>query len=258
MTGTQLKPSSNRKQPVVDALLLAAGSGKRMGSAGQGGNKVLLPLMGHPILWYSLVSLLKCEEIRRIVLVHRSIDQDEITKTLSSCTPDKEILVCEGGNERSDSVFNGLEALSGQPPEVVLIHDSARPFFTREMVASSIELAQINGAATVAIPLTDTLKRGRDGFLNETLPRKELFRIQTPQAFQYDLIREAHQIFRSNPDPGVTDDCMLLEKKGMKIALVAGDERNLKITTALDLLVAEMTLSQGKKEGSQPYPFYTR
>lgn len=244
--------------PIVDALLLAAGSGRRMSSVSQGSNKVFLPLLGHPVLWYSLASLLNCPEIRRIVLVYRPMDREEIDRILSSCSTGKEIILCEGGSERPDSVFNGLEVLSESEPEVVLIHDSARPFFTQDMVHRSIESAIDNGAATVAIPLTDTLKRGGEGFLYETLPRKELYRIQTPQTFRFGLIWKAHQSFRQNPDTSVTDDCMLLEKTGMKIGLVAGDESNLKITTALDLLVAEMILSRIQKDGSQRYPFYTR
>jgi len=94
----------------------------------------------------------------------------------------------------------------------------------------------------VAVPLSDTLKRGKGGFLVETVPRVNLYRIQTPQTFRYDLILKAHESFQEKRNPEVTDDCMLLERKGQRIALVAGEEKNIKVTTPFDLRLAEVIL----------------
>lgn len=237
-----------RPEGPVDALVVAAGSGKRMGAAFGGGNKVLLPLAGKPLLLYALQTLLDTFLFREILLVHRLEDCPEIKRILQSAGIDDLVGLVPGGNERFDSVWNGLSALSALgSPEIVLIHDAARPFVTKQMIQESIERAREHGGSTVAIPLSDTLKRGSDGFLHETLPREELYRIQTPQTFRYDLLRQAHEEFREVPDPSVTDDCMLLERRGHKIALVLGEETNFKVTTPVDLHIAEAILqSTGK------------
>lgn len=227
----------------VDAMVVAAGSGKRMGDTFQGRNKVLVPLVEKPLLLYSLETLLGSGLIRRLFLVHRRDDRAEIQQILESAGLVDKVVLVEGGEARFDSVWNGLQALSGQDsPEIVLIHDAARPFLTRRMIRESIDTAREHGGSTVAIPLTDTLKRGGEGFLHETLPRESLFRIQTPQTFRYDLLYEVHAEFRRSPDPTVTDDCMLLERRGLPIALVLGEEINLKVTTPVDFHVAEAIL----------------
>jgi 2-C-methyl-D-erythritol 4-phosphate cytidylyltransferase len=216
-----------------------------MGTTFQGRNKVLLPLAGRPLLLYSLETLLNSGLIRQMVLIYRAEDMQEIRDLLRSTNLSDRVCIIAGGEARFDSVWNGLQALSRLPdgsPEIVLIHDAARPFLTDRMIHRSIVQAREHGGATVAIPLSDTLKRGREGFLHETLPRDELYRIQTPQTFRYELLRQAHEEFRASPDPSVTDDCMLLERRGYKIALVHGEETNLKVTTPVDLRVAESIL----------------
>jgi len=204
---------------------------------------VLLPLAGKPLLLYSLQTLLDSFLFRDVLLVHRVEDRPEIVRILQYAGIDDLVGLVPGGDERFDSVWNGLSALAAMgPPEIVLIHDAARPFVTKRMIKESIERAREYGGATVAISLSDTLKRGSDGFLHETLPREELYRIQTPQTFRFDLLRQAHAEFRQAPDPSVTDDCMLLERRGQKIALVVGEEINLKVTTPVDLHIAEAIL----------------
>ncbi len=237
----------------VDALVVAAGSGRRMGDALLGRNKVLVPLAGKPLVLYSLETLLNSGLVRRLVLVYRAEDKTEISEMLQSAGLKEQIDMVPGGEARFDSVWNGLQALaqlSSGRPEIVVIHDAARPFVTKRMIQESVEQARKHGGATVAIPLTDTLKRGSGEFLHETLPRDELYRIQTPQTFRYNLLRQAHKEFREAPDPAVTDDCMLLERRGYPIALVLGEEINLKVTTPVDFHIAEAILQSLQRQAS--------
>lgn len=246
ITETEPQPwMEERSEGPVDALVVAAGSGRRMGGVLQGQNKVLVPLAGKPMVLYSLGTLVDSGLIRRIVLVYRPQDQSVIGTILESAGLKDQVDLVPGGEARFDSVWNGLQELAHPPvtcPGIVLIHDAARPFVTQRMIQESIERARKHGGATVAIPLSDTLKRGSEGFLHETLPREELYRIQTPQTFRYDLLRQAHEEFRQDPDPSVTDDCMLLERCGYRIALVLGEETNLKVTTPVDFHIAEAIL----------------
>lgn len=240
-------PSSSHSIKVA-ALLLAAGSGSRMGEAAQGKNKTLLEIGGIPILAYSLRTLAGHPRIERLLLVHRPSDRSAIVDLLESEGLVDRVDLVDGGAERFESVYNGLLKLSDDPPDVVLIHDSARAFVTNRMIDESIETAQEVGAATVAVPLSDTLKRKEGDSLVETLPRNDLYRIQTPQTFRFDLIWEAHQRLKQKPDPTITDDCMLLEREGYGIGLVLGDETNIKVTTPFDLLLAESLLQRGNRK----------
>ena len=215
-----------------------------MQEAAGGGNKALLELGGVSLFLHPLRRLLSSGLLDSLTLVHRPEDEPEIIASLKREGCFDRLALVPGGSERFDSVYSGLQSLSVNPPEIVLIHDSARPFLTERMIRESIEKARVHGASTVAVPLSDTLKRGAVGFLAETLPRENLYRIQTPQTFRFDPIWEAHQRFRENPDPTVTDDCMLLEKEGRKIALVLGDESNIKVTTPFDLQVARAIVEE--------------
>ncbi|MCG3195543.1 MAG: 2-C-methyl-D-erythritol 4-phosphate cytidylyltransferase [bacterium] len=241
--------------PTVAAILVAAGSGKRLEAASGGKNKVLLSLEGCPLFTYSLRTLANSGIIGgEMVLVHRPDDREEIESHLQSLGLGERVALVPGGRERFDSVHAGLARLADRPPEIVVIHDAARPFVTPEMILESVRRARETGAATVAIPLTDTLKHGEEGFLKETLPRQNLYRIQTPQTFRFDLIWDAYLDFMRAPDPQVTDDCMILERRGCPIAWVMGAESNLKVTTPFDLEIAEALLRKAGFSGASPQP----
>jgi 2-C-methyl-D-erythritol 4-phosphate cytidylyltransferase len=236
------------------ALLLAGGSGTRMAAATGGGNKVLLDLGGEPVLCHSLRTLLGSRCFDRVVLVHRDEDRARLEERLDSGGLAGSVDWVVGGKERFDSVHAGLEFLSKVgAPKNVLIHDSARPFVTTAMIEESLAKAAEFGASTVAVPLSDTLKREDGGFLVETLPRKHLYRIQTPQAFDFQLLFAAHKRFRNAPDPMVTDDCMLLEKEGRGIAIVSGCESNIKITTPFDLKLAQAILEERRNAAGEEF-----
>lgn len=224
------------------ALLLAAGSGERMSPVSGGKNKVFLEIKEKPLFLYPLRRLLANPYVERVVVVYRPEDLPLLKSVLEREKLDAEVECVEGGPERFDSVYNGLSHLSNKAPTLILIQDSARIFLTDRMIREALEAAEQHGAATVAVPVSDTIKRREGAFLVETLRRENLYRIQTPQAFLFEHIWNAHQEFRDNPDPSVTDDCMLLERKGFPIALVPGKEENIKVTTPFDLQLAEVLL----------------
>jgi 2-C-methyl-D-erythritol 4-phosphate cytidylyltransferase len=145
---------------------------------------------------------------------------------------------CEGGRERQDSVAAGLAALP-PGPALVAVHDSARALVSPELIARVLGDAHQHGAAIAALPLEDTLKRGRLGAIEQTVPRANLWRAQTPQAFRRDWLVEAHAAATGL----ATDDAALLEAQGRRVHLTEGDPMNFKITTAADLRLAEACLA---------------
>jgi 2-C-methyl-D-erythritol 4-phosphate cytidylyltransferase len=155
--------------------------------------------------------------------------------------------VISGGRSRQESVYNGLLAFD-IPPEVVLIHDGARPLVSRRIVDGTILLSRKHKAVTAAIPVTDTLKREtRPGVLTGTVNRSGLWLAQTPQVFHYDLLLKAHRIARKKKNRA-TDDAGLIEEMGIPVKLFPGSQRNIKITTKADLAIAEMWLKSGKTD----------
>ena len=147
-----------------------------------------------------------------------------------------------GGRERQDSARAGVEALAAEEPELVLIHDGARPFFSEELLERLIEAAREHGAAVPALPVEETIRLGdEEGFAAGELERERLYRVQTPQCFLYGLLREAlataHEQGRY-----FTDDAGAVAMLGHKIKLIPGEETNIKITTPLDLKLAELLL----------------
>ena len=143
-----------------------------------------------------------------------------------------------GGDTRQDSVFNGLQALPDNT-DFVVVHDGVRPFVTDEMIFTCLEAAAAWGAAVAAVPVKDTVKAAdTEGFVVDTPDRSQLWTVQTPQAFQKDLLLDAHQHARQK-ELQATDDAALVEQLGFKVKLVMGSYRNLKITTSEDLIIAE-------------------
>lgn len=154
---------------------------------------------------------------------------------------DKVTMVVAGGASRAESVIIGLDTVS-KKTRLVAVHDGARPLVTEEIVNAAIEKAAQTGAAAPAIPVKDTIKIAKDGIVERTPNRATLFAVQTPQVFDRDLLRGALQKARED-QAEVTDDCMACERIGMKVHLVAGSEENLKITTPLDLVLADEILA---------------
>jgi 2-C-methyl-D-erythritol 4-phosphate cytidylyltransferase len=146
-------------------------------------------------------------------------------------------VVVPGGARRQDSVRNGLDALG--PCDWVAVHDAARPFATRDLLLRTLDAAQPTGAAVAAVPVKDTIKRVRDGAVLQTLPRAELWAVQTPQVFRADLLARAH-----HATDDATDDAALVERLGIQVRVAQGAYDNIKITTPDDLALAAWLLDQ--------------
>jgi len=212
----------------IAVILAAAGSSERMGG---GTNKVLRLLAGKPVLAHSLLTFAESSLIDQVVIVARRADREAVAQLATECGV--EAAVVEGGSERQQSVFLGLQALR---PEIewVLVHDAARPYVTQELMERVLAAAQAHGAATVGVPVIDTVKVVMDGVVQETLNRDLLWAVQTPQAFARQVIVDAHTRAAA-AGISATDDCALVERFGGKVVVVPGDYRNIKITTAADL-----------------------
>lgn len=218
------------------AVIVAAGSASRMG----GIDKVMAPLGGEPMIVKTVRAFQSCEAIAEIIIVTR---QDLVAPIQELCREmDKVRAVVIGGASRQESVWLGLNAFSGKI-QMAAVHDGARPLISWELIDRTVRAANSYGAAAPAIPVKDTIKVERSGLVESTPDRSRLRAVQTPQVFDFDLLRGALQKARED-GAEVTDDCSAVERLGMKIRLVEGEERNLKVTTPLDLKIAELLLEE--------------
>ena len=225
------------------AIILAAGQGKRMKTKVQ---KQFLMLQGKPLLYYSLACFQKSDEIQEIVVVtgKESIDycRSEIIEKYGFT---KVKSIAEGGKERYDSVYAGLEACSADT-DYVFIHDGARPFVTEDIIKRTKEVAVTYQACIAGMPSKDTVKIiDENNMVSATPERSRVWSVQTPQVFLYSLIKEAHDTARSVSMQGITDDAMVVEQyKNTPVHIVEGAYENIKITTPEDILVAEKILDK--------------
>ena len=220
------------------AVIVAAGSASRMG----GIDKVMAELDGEPMVVKSVRAFQQCDAIREIVVVTRP---DLIVPIRDLCSGfDKVTAVVAGGKDRPASVSNGLAALSDKV-KLAAIHDGARPLISWQVIDRTVRAANTYGAAAPAIPVKDTIKVVQGGIVKETPERKHLYAVQTPQVFDLDLLRGA--LKKAAEDKAeITDDCSAVERLGMSVKIVEGDERNLKITTPIDLTIAKMLMEETK------------
>ena len=216
--------------PVSLLLIVAAGSGSRLG---RGEPKALVPLAGRPILAWVLEGLLPGNFARAVVTAPPD-RVDEFTRLAGGIAR-----VVAGGVTRSDSVRRGVEALEVSDGDVVAIHDAARPFVTAEEVGAVLRAADQTGAAIAAVPVVDTMKRGRAGLIVETVDRDGLYGAATPQAFRADVLRRALAAGGE-----ATDEASLCERLGIPVTLVAVSRFGFKITTPEDLELAEAILAR--------------
>jgi 2-C-methyl-D-erythritol 4-phosphate cytidylyltransferase / 2-C-methyl-D-erythritol 2,4-cyclodiphosphate synthase len=221
---------------MVTAIVAAAGKGRRFGAPE---NKIFAPLAGRSVLHWSLKALSDCPEVDALVIVTAADDLEGV-REIAAPFP-KLHAVCEGGAERSDSVRNALEAVPAGT-ELVAVHDGARPLATPALISAVIHAARETGAALPATPVSDTVKRSADGRdTRETVDRRELYGVQTPQIFDAELLREAYRSAQREGFSG-TDDASYVERLGHPVRLVPGEKTNLKITVAEDLRMAEALL----------------
>ncbi len=228
-------PAKGNKHRFCSAVLAAAGEGKRMGS-----DKILMPLCGLPAILYSLIAMEESEYIDEIVVVTRSERIPEIAELCKEHGISKaKKLIC-GGATRTESVLAGLSEIDPRA-SLAAVHDAARPLVTQEVIKGAVEGASKYLAAAPAVGVRDTIKRARDGVVAETPERSELFAVQTPQVFQAELIKGAlTKALQSGAE--YTDDCSAVEALGVEVYLTEGSEENLKLTTPLDISIAETIL----------------
>ncbi len=241
-------PSSNLKAIV---LIPAAGSGRRMGSAT---SKQYLQLLGKPLLAHTIALF----------------DQHPLVEAIYPIVPATDVAYCQheildqyqfrcvrrlvaGGKERQDSVRNGLKALAedgfDQPKRPILIHDGARPLFNPNLLPALLENIRVNGACIVAIPAKDTIKQVIQGQIVASPVRDQLWQAQTPQGFRFAILHQTFQQHDSSEGPA-TDDAALVAAAGYPVQVLAGEDRNIKITTPADLLIAAALLDSYKESSA--------
>lgn len=229
------------EQILTDVVLVAAGQSSRMGCP-----KLWLELEGLPVLGHSLRLFDGMPEIGRLVVVARTEDIPRIVSLAKQQGITHPLTVVEGGSTRQQSVAAGVHSLLDSQAPLLAIHDGARPLVTSELTRRVIDAALTYGAAAPAVMLKDTVKQVDDfGFVCATPKRRMLRAVQTPQIFDAALYRRALQA-ASDSGQDYTDDCQLAEACGMRVRLVEGDERNIKITTPPDMCLARFFLEEGK------------
>ncbi len=231
----------------VGAIVLAAGRGERLGGAIP---KAFVPLAGKPMLLHALAAISAAPEIDFVVpVVARSelSRMDALAAELAGIRGVRPAVA--GGVERQDSVAAGLAAL---PPEteLVAVHDAARPLVGARAVSRVVDAARASGAAILAVPARDTIKRAREGRILGTPLRSECYAAQTPQVFRVELLREALEKAAADRFLG-TDDSELVERLGVPVDLVSGEESNFKVTDRADMAAAERWLSDQRAEGEE-------
>ena len=221
------------------AIVLAAGSGKRMNSKV---HKQYLIIQDRPVLYYSLKAFEDSAVYEIVLVVGKGEEKFCRKEIVDKYGISKVKAIVEGGKERYHSVFEGLKQTSDA--DYVLIHDGARPFVNQDIIRRCMQEVQKYQSCVVGMPVKDTIKiADEEGYAKQTPDRKNVWMIQTPQTFSYALIYEAYEEMLKTEDTAITDDAMVLERiKGKKSKLIEGSYRNIKITTPEDLLIANVYL----------------
>ena len=207
------------------------------------GDKLLLELRGLPVVAWSIGALERSGAVDAVVVVASESNLERIAVVLEGLQTQVPVELVLGGVRRQDSIARAVEHLAANPPDMVMVHDGARPLVSPGLVRAVLESANQHGAATVGLPLKNATKVVDDqGFIKRSLERATLVSVQTPQAFRFDILARAH---REGAAQGavVDDDAELVERIGCPIKVVRGDYRNIKITTPDDVALAEVHLA---------------
>ena len=227
-----------RKVKYCSVVIVAAGSSSRM----KGEDKLLLDLCGKPVIWHTIRSFQICPLVNEIVIVTRPDLQGYLRSLCAAHNFDKVTSVVEGGSTRAHSVMRGMDHVSSKAG-LVAIHDGARPLATADVIEKAVQKAAEYHAAAPAIPVKDTIKLAQGGVVKSTPDRNKLFAVQTPQVFDRDLLCAALKKVRIN-EVAVTDDSSAVEYLGFAVKTVDGDEKNIKVTTPVDLKIAELFMEE--------------
>lgn len=214
----------------VNAIIPAGGTSSRFGKS----NKLLEKIGEKEVIKYTVEAFEK-SNVDEIIICANVAIIDDLKKILNDC---KKVRIIEGGASRQESVFNGIRACEC---DYVLIHDAARPMITTDLINTAIDEVVFKNALTVATKTIDTIKEVVDGKIVKTIDRSKLYNTQTPQAFRYDLIREAHEKLSGQ---NFTDDAGMLEALGQTVYILNGSYKNIKITTQNDIDIAKIYLAE--------------
>lgn len=228
----------------VAAIIPAAGIGTRMKSSSP---KQFIPLGDGSVLIHTLGRFAACSRVPTACVSLREADMPLFRRELEQRGLSDFARLVPGGAHRQESVYNGLKALDSGT-DIVVVHDGVRPFVEPAMIEAVIDAAAEKGSAIVALPCVDTVKQVERQRVVATLPREKIVMVQTPQAFRYDILKEAFE--RAHADQyHATDESCLVERLGYPVAVLLGSERNIKITKPADLLLAELFVQQSSSPG---------
>lgn len=222
------------------AIIVAAGSGSRFDSATP---KQFQQILGKPLILYTIERFQACPAINEIIVVVAEAEVERLAAIAAQANISKLAKIVGGGRTRAESVRNGFDA-ANPGTRIVCVHDGVRPLVSSDEIERTVHCAEQNGAACLVAPVTDTIKTVDYGKITGTVDRSTLRRALTPQAFRYDVLRDA--IDSSELDENVTDECYMAEKIGVIITTVEGSARNIKITHREDLILAEAFLRKGE------------
>ncbi|MCY7763767.1 2-C-methyl-D-erythritol 4-phosphate cytidylyltransferase [Bacillus spizizenii] len=217
-----------------DVVIPAAGQGKRMKA---GRNKLFIELKGDPVIIHTLRVFDSHRPCEKIILVINEREREHFQQLLTDYPFQTAIELVAGGDERQHSVYKGLKAVKQE--KIVLVHDGARPFIKHEQIDELIAEAEQAGAAILAVPVKDTIKRVQDLQVCETIERSSLWAVQTPQAFRLSLLMKAHAEAEYRGFLGTDDASLVEEMEGGSVRVVEGSYTNIKLTTPDDLTSAE-------------------
>jgi 2-C-methyl-D-erythritol 4-phosphate cytidylyltransferase len=220
------------------AIIAAGGSGKRLGAERA---KQFLDLAGEPVLIHTLRRFETCPQVHQVIVALPGQEINQFAKLASTYQLAKLSHFVSGGRERQESVYNALQTAPREQTDIVIVHDGVRPLVTVEDIARVIAKAETSGAAILAVAAGDTVKEVQADRVIKTLDRRRLYLVQTPQAFRWEILIEAHE--RAMADGlEASDDAALLEHYGWPVFVVEGSARNIKITWPEDLIVGEAIL----------------
>ena len=236
-----LQQLKKRKITHCAAVIVAAGQSSRM----KGEDKILLQLEGRSVIDRTIEQFQNSEYVNEIVIVTRPDLKGYLQSLCKANKYDKVLSITEGGDTRVRSVMLGLDHVSDKRG-LVAVHDGARPLVTVDLIQETIGKAETFHAAAPAIPVKDTIKIAKNCIVTQTPSRSDLYAVQTPQVFDFDLLRGALQNALQKNLP-ITDDCSAVEAMGMSVYLTSGSEENIKITTPMDIDLAEAILRRRKQ-----------
>lgn len=228
----------------ITAIIPAAGMGSRMNMSK---NKLYINLDGKPVLYYTLKKFINNSFVEKVLVVLQDGETEHFKKEIFNLLGDKKkkIETVIGGKTRKESVFNGLKT-APEKTDYIIIHDGARPLVTDEIINKVIGSLEREKAITTGVNVKDTIKiKDHNNYVVKTVNRENLVTIQTPQAFDYDLIKKAHR--NKFFDKNITDDAYLIELMNKKVKIIEGSYENIKITTQIDLTIAEEILKSRRE-----------